>query len=119
FASAGGDTPCDNQVRWKYVGQSGNTPLPAIPAFPSDLTTLDFFQYINYALWGVTTADSNPLHLSPTLQIGASIIDQYDDDPLTTGIYFNPGSNPAICDTDPPNACLVYGADSGSAPPSP
>ena len=120
FASAGGDSPCDNQVRWKYVGQSGNTPLSAIPAFPGIFTTtsLDLFQYINYALWGVTTADSNSTHIASTLQIGASIIDQYDDDLLTTGIYF--GSNPATCDTDPPiNACLVYGADAGSAPPPP
>ena len=121
FASAGGDSPCDNQVRWKYVGNqdvSNTTPLSAIPAFPGIFTTtpLDLFQYINYALWGRIDPDST--HIASTLQIGASIIDQYDDDLLTTGIYF--GSNLATCDTDPPiNACLVNGADAGSAPPPP
>jgi hypothetical protein len=106
-------SPCDNQVRWKYVGHdpANHTPLSSIPAFPSDLTTLDFFQYINYALFGVTTADST--HCPLTLQRGASIIDQYDSDALATGIYFNPGSNPDNCDPLI-SACITFGADSGS-----
>jgi hypothetical protein len=111
FASVGnpGSGPCDNQVRWKYVGQGINTtPLSAIPAFPSDLTTLDFFQYINYALFGVTISDPDSTHIASTLQIGASLIDQYDTDALITGIYYG-GSNPATC--DPLNACPVYGAE--------
>jgi hypothetical protein len=86
--------------------------LSAIPAFPSDLTTLDFFQYINYALFGVTTgADPDPTHFPFTLGIGAALIDQYDaGNALITGIYY--GSNPATCDLSPPiNACLVYGAE--------
>ena len=79
------------------------TPWSAIPPFPSDLTTLDFFQYINYALFGtgVTTADST--HIPYTLGIGAALIDQYDDgcntNALITGIYY--GSNPATCDSAP------------------
>jgi hypothetical protein len=119
FASAGGTSPCDNQVRWKYVGQDSNpaaTPRPDISPLPTDLTTLDFFQYINYALFGVTTADST--HLPLTLQIGASIIDQYDNDQLTTGIYFNPGSDPDNCDPSI-SACITFGADAGSAPEPP
>ena len=123
FASSGGLDTCANQVRWKYVGQNPDpaaTPRPDISPFPSILPTtttpLDFFQYINYALWGRTDADST--HIASTLGVGAALIDQYDNDPLTTGIYF--GSNAVTCDTDPPiNACLVYGADAGSAPPPP
>lgn len=117
FASANGPIPCDNQVRWKYVGNqdfSNTTPLPAIPPFPSNLTSnpIDFFQYINYALWGRIDADST--HIASTLSIGASIIDQYDADQPTTGIYF--GSNPATCDPTIA-ACLVYGADTNPPPP--
>jgi hypothetical protein len=117
FASAGGADTCANQVRWKYVGQGTNTtPLSAIPAFPptSQLNTLDFFQYMNYALFGVTAADTNLTHVACALQIGASIIDQYDADDQSTGIYY--GSNPAICDLSPAiDACLVYGLEqSGS-----
>jgi len=88
--------PCDNQLRWKYVGNqdlSNHAPLSAIPAFPSDLTALDFFQYINYALFGVTTPDSTDMPF--TLGIGAALIDQYDAEPnstntqpLLTGLYY-------------------------------
>ena len=111
FASSNGGDTCASQVRWKYVGNQGalsTTPLSAIPPFPGDLTTLDFFQYINYALFGtgVTTADST--HIPYTLGIGAALIDQYDMDTLITGIYYG-GSNPATCDAI--NACPVYGAE--------
>jgi hypothetical protein len=106
----GGSPPCDSQVRWKYVGPSGNTPLPAIPAIPLDLTTttLDFFQYINYALFGRTDADQTDMPY--TLGIGAALIDQYDTDTLLTGIYYSAPPNPAsLC--DPINACSVYGVE--------
>ena len=47
FASTGGRTArVHNQVRWKYVGNqdvSNTTPLSAIPAFPSNLTTTPRF----------------------------------------------------------------------------
>jgi hypothetical protein len=97
--------------------------LSAIPAFPNNpgaLNTLDFFQYINYALFGyapsgVNTNDST--HIAFTLQIGASIIDQYDDDQLTTGIYFS-GASPSDPPCDPSATCMTFGAD-GSAPPLP
>ena len=128
FASATQGVPdppeCDNQVRWKYVGQDSNpaaTPRPDISPFPSDpsnLTTLDFFQYINYALFGVTGVDpNNSAHFPFTLQIGASIIDQYDNDQLTTGIYFSGGS-PSDPPCDPDATCMTFGAD-GSTPPLP
>jgi hypothetical protein len=108
FASVDGTSPCDSQVRWKYVGQGTNTiPLLAIPAFPSDLTTLDFFQYINYALFGVTTADSTNIPF--TLGIGAALVDQYDAETTrVTGIYY--GSSTPTCDAGI-GACLVYGAE--------
>ena len=109
--------PCDLQVRWKYVGNQdplNTTPLSAIPPFPSDFTTLDFFQYINYALFGVTTGDST--HIPFTLGIGAALIDASDADTnqlnnvnaLITGIYY--GSSAATCDPAIA-ACLVYGAE--------
>src|SRR5262249_13909569 len=107
----------DSQLRWKYVGQSGSTPLSAISRFPSDLTTtpLDFFQYINYALFGyaplgVTQDDST--HIPFTLGIGAALIDQYDADALNTGIYY--GGPGVPCSGDPgllASACLVYGPE--------
>jgi hypothetical protein len=37
---------------------------------------LDFFQYLNYARYGVTASDS--AHIATTLSIGAALIDQYD-----------------------------------------
>ena len=113
FDSAGGADTCANQVRWKYIGNQGAisiTPLSAIPVFPpGDLTTLDFFQYINYALFGVTASDV--AHLPLTLQRGASIIDEYDNDTLTTGIYFSGGS-PSGTPCDPDATCITFGADS-------
>jgi hypothetical protein len=108
---------CENQVRWKYVGNqnlSNTTPLLAIPAFPGDLTTLDFFQYINYALFGRTDSDSTDIPY--TLGIGAALIDNYDADSsvtnaygLITGIYY--GSAAAPCAVDGIPACLVYGME--------
>ena len=81
-AATSGSGPCDSQVRWKYVGQGTNTtPLSAIPAFPSDFTTLDFFQYINYALFGRIDDDST--HIPYTLGIGAALIDMYDVETTT------------------------------------
>jgi hypothetical protein len=119
FAGSGGPSACVNQVRWKYVGQGTNTiPLSAIPPC-SDLTALDFFQYINYALFGVTASDPSSIHFPFTLQIGASIIDQYDNDSLITGIHFTTtsGSDPNNCDGL--TACITFGADGGSAGPQP
>jgi hypothetical protein len=92
------------------VGQGINgTPLLAIPAFPSDLTTLDFFQYINYALFGRINNDSTDIPF--TLGIGAALIDLYDIDTFVTGIYY--GSSAATCDAGIA-ACLVYGTENGT-----
>jgi len=104
-------SPCIGQVRWEYVGNqsvSGTpTPLPFIPAFPSDLSTLDFFQYINYALFGRTDNDS--ADIAYTLGIGAALIDQYDaENTFLTGIYY--GSSAATCDPGI-NADLVFGTE--------
>jgi hypothetical protein len=111
FSSSGGLGSCDNQVRWKYVGQGTNTiPLLAIPAFPSDLTTLDFFQYMNYALFGVTGSDSTDIPF--TLGIGAALIDEYDADASNTGIYYGSSTNPN-CDSI--TACVVYGPEQTGA----
>jgi len=112
--------PCDSQVRWEYVGNQDplNTiPLSHIEALPRNFANMDLFQYINYALFGVTGDDFD--HIPYTLGIGAALIDQYDaGNTLITGIYY--GSSPATCDLDPPiNACLVYGVEyttAGSPP---
>jgi hypothetical protein len=111
-------SPCDNQLRWKYVGQNPNpaaTPRTDIPPFPSDLTTLDFFQYIHYALFGNLDPDPTQTHFPYTLGIGAALIDQYDTDALNTGIYY--GSNATDPCTSSPaiNACLVYGPELSGA----
>ena len=115
-----GSDPCDSQIRWKYVGQDTNpaaTPRPDISPFPSDpsqLNTLDFFQYINYALFGITTIP-DPTHIPYTLGIGAALIDAYDADSLATGIYYDLSGAPSNCDGIN-NACLMYGAEqSGSS----
>ena len=96
---------------------SNHTPLLAIPPFPSHLKNLDFFQYINYALFGVTGNDPALAHFPLTLQIGASVIDQYDNDSLTTRIYFNSGPNSNNCDFSLGSACITFGADAGKRGP--
>jgi hypothetical protein len=110
--TVGGSGACANQLRWKYVGP-GTIVLSAIPAFPSNLTTTtpDFFQYINYALFGRTDSDSD--HIPFTLGIGAALIDLYDADTLVTGIYYGSPANNSLCDPDIA-ACIVYGAENGT-----
>jgi len=121
-----GSGPCDNQIRWQYVGNltagcasptptptasPTPTPTPTPTATPSS-STMDFFQYINYALFGRTCeAPDDTTHVPYTLGIGAALIDQYDTDALNTGIYY--GSNATDpCNSSPPvNACLVYGPE--------
>ena len=67
---------------WQYIGVSGNAMLDRIPAFTSNP---EFFQLLNYAM-NHTNGD-DPGHILTTLSVGASLIDQYDDDtaadPLT------------------------------------
>ena len=121
--------PCDNQLRWNYVGALISltaTPSPTPTATPTGtptiplcgISTWDFFQYINYALFGRSIEPSDDsTHVPYALGIGASLIDLYDADGLLTGIYY--GSSAATCDISPPiNACLVYGAEQSSGSPS-
>jgi len=158
-----GSGPCDSQVRWKYVG-SGETPCPSItptptptgtptatptptatatpaitplsyiPGFPCDLTKLEFFQYLNYALFGVTGDDF--AHVTFTLGIGAALIDMYDvDTSLITGVNYSPPiptptptptavvtptptPTPTACDNPTINTYLVYGAEQPGASPA-
>ena len=67
---------------WQYVGNSGITLRSSIAAF---ITSADFFQLLNYAVYSTNSDD--PDHIATTLGVGASIIDQYDGDssadPLT------------------------------------
>lgn len=67
---------------WRYIGVSGNAMQDRIPAFTSNP---EFFQLLNYAMNHTNSDD--PGHILTTLSIGASLIDQYDDDtaadPLT------------------------------------
>ncbi|MGH7984234.1 MAG: hypothetical protein ACREFF_14000 [Candidatus Udaeobacter sp.] len=120
WVNTNGSGPCDSQIRWKYVGPDTNNhdPLSYIPRF-GDLTKLDCFQYINYALfgrsdsgWPLTGDDSDLTHIPYTFGIGAAFIDQYDADALNTGIYY--GGSGVPCSGDPglpASACLVYGPE--------
>jgi hypothetical protein len=162
-AVVSGSGPCDSQVRWQYVG-SGEipcplitptptptgtptatptptgtatpavTPLSYIPGFPCDLTKLEFFQYLNYALFGVTGDDF--AHITSTLGIGAALIDMYDvETSLITGLNYSPPiptptptptavvtptptPTPTACDNPTINTYLVYGAEQPAGSPA-
>lgn len=60
---------------WQYIGPSGTDLRSSIPAFTSEP---EFFQLLNYAVYSTTSDDS--AHIATTLTVGATIIDQYDDD---------------------------------------
>jgi hypothetical protein len=60
---------------WQYVGQNDSGLQSSIPAFTTDP---EFFQLLNYAFHSTNSDDSS--HIASTLAIGASLIDQYDDD---------------------------------------
>src|SRR5437899_884353 len=65
--------------RWQYVGTQGTTVLSAIPTpAPGGSPAPDFFQILNYAYPGQT--------IDQILSLGASIIDQYDADQVTSAI---------------------------------
>jgi hypothetical protein len=73
--------------RWQYVGTQGTSLLSAISTpGPSGSPQPDFFQILNYAYPGHT--------IGQILSLGASIIDQYDADQVTTGIEYAPA--PAV-----------------------
>jgi hypothetical protein len=74
--------------RWQYVGTQGTTLLSAIPTpAPGGSPAPDFFQILNYAIPGQP--------INKILSLGAAIIDQYDDDQLTTGIEYAPAPSVA------------------------
>jgi hypothetical protein len=74
--------------RWQYVGTQGTALLSAIPTpAPNGSPQPDFFQILNYAYPGHT--------IDQILSLGASIIDQYDADQVTTGIEYGPVSGVA------------------------
>ncbi|HEX5489623.1 MAG TPA: hypothetical protein VFX07_00005, partial [Candidatus Udaeobacter sp.] len=74
--------------RWQYVGTQGTALLSAIPTpAPNGSPQPDFFQILNYAYPGHT--------IDQILSLGASIIDQYDADQVTTGIEYAPASGVA------------------------
>jgi hypothetical protein len=60
---------------WQYVGKSGSILQSSIPAFTTDP---EFFQILNYAVYKTNSNDSS--HIATTLALGATIIDQYDED---------------------------------------
>jgi hypothetical protein len=73
--------------RWQYVGTTGTSLLSTIPTpAPSGSPQPDFFQILNYAYPGHT--------INQILSLGASVIDQYDADQVTTGIEYAPA--PAV-----------------------
>ncbi len=77
--------------RWQYVGTQGSSLLAAIatPA-PGGSPAPDFFQILNYAY---SVPGPTPT-IDKILALGASIIDQYDADQVTTGIEYAPA--PAV-----------------------
>jgi len=72
-------------TRWQYVGTQGTSLLDTISA-PAASPAPDFFQILNYAIPGQP--------INKILSLGASIIDQYDADQVTTGIDYAPA--PAV-----------------------
>ena len=65
---------------WQYVGTSGSTLLSAIPSISGSNQNPDLFPLLQYAL---PTASASEI-----LSIGASLIDQRDQNPDTTWIEF-------------------------------
>ena len=77
--------------RWQYVGTQGSSLLAAIatPA-PGGSPAPDFFQILSYSY-----ANPGPTPtIDKILGLGASIIDQFDADQVTTGIEYAPA--PAV-----------------------
>ena len=71
---------------WQYVGTSGSTLLSAIPSISGSSQNPDLFPLLQYAL---PTAS-----VSEILSIGASLIDQRDQNPDTTWIEFGNPTTP-------------------------
>ena len=97
--------------RWQYVGTQGSSLLFAIPTpAPGGSPAPDFFQVLNYAYPGHT--------ILQILSLGASIIDQYDADHLTTAIEYSgsPGVAWGMEDQNPP---IPMGSPSPSPVPTP
>jgi hypothetical protein len=69
---------------WQYVGTSGTTLLSAIPPISGSNQNPDFFPLLRYAL---PTANTSEI-----LSIGASLIDQRDQNLETTWIEFAPAA---------------------------
>jgi Tfp pilus assembly protein PilX len=77
--------------RWQYVGTQGSSLLSAIPTpAPGGSPPPDLFQILNYAY---SVPGPTPT-IDKILALGASIIDQYDADQVTTGIEYAPA--PAV-----------------------
>jgi hypothetical protein len=77
--------------RWQYVGTQGSSLLSAIPTpAPGGSPAPDFFQILSYAY-----ANPGPTPtIDKILALGASIIDQYDADHVTTAIEYGPPATP-------------------------
>src|ERR1700736_1500711 len=93
---------------WQYVGTSGSTLLSAIPSISGSNQNPDLFPLLQYAL---PTASASEI-----LSIGASLIDQRDQNPDTTWIEFG----------NPTTAQKAFGVDTNPstepdapAPPNP
>jgi Tfp pilus assembly protein PilX len=96
--------------RWQYVGQ-GTTLLSAIPTpAPNGSPSPDFFQVLNYAYPGHT--------ILQILSLGASIIDQYDADQVTTAVEYS-GSPGVAWGMENRGSPLPMGSPSPSPVPTP
>ena len=75
--------PPAHAEHWQYVGTSGSTLLSAIPSISGNNQNPDLFPLLKYALPSAS--------ISEILSIGASLIDQRDQNPDTSWIEFDAG----------------------------
>jgi hypothetical protein len=101
--------------RWQYVGTQGSSLLAAIatPA-PGGSPAPDFFQILSYSY-----ANPGPTPtIDKILGLGASIIDQFDADQVTTGIEYAPA--PAVAwGAEDRNPVIPMGSPVPSPSPTP
>ncbi len=93
---------------WQYVGTSGSTVQQSITP-PTAGTAPDFFQILSFARTSPTGVAPSILE---TLSIGASIIDQYDTDSVTTKIEYAVPTGQG----DKTSAAYAYGMESATPP---
>jgi hypothetical protein len=91
--------------QWRYIGNVSSlpdpdaspTPRPGIACLRGANRQNDFFQVLNFALFGNQCAPGPDANVDKVFGIGASLIDQYDSGGDCTGVPLNWGPG---CDLD-------------------